>query len=74
MLGGFTRPVSGLIGNVRHRWMDEKGEAIEYTDAPPAAAGTAAATPADTPADGPEVTPADTPADSIMWYQRPPLD
>jgi hypothetical protein len=74
VLGGFTRPVSGLIGNVRHRWMDEKGKAIEYTDAPPAAAGAAAATPADTPADGPEVTPADTPEDSIMWYQRPPLE
>jgi hypothetical protein len=32
ILGGITRPISGLIGNVRHRWMDEKGEAKEYTE------------------------------------------
>jgi len=32
VLGGVTRPISGLIGNIRHRWMDEDGEPIEYTD------------------------------------------
>jgi hypothetical protein len=32
VLGGITRPISGLIGNIRHRWMDEKGEAREYTE------------------------------------------
>ena len=31
VLGGLTRPISGLIGNIRHRWMDEEGEPIEYT-------------------------------------------
>ncbi len=35
VLGGLTRPVSGLIGNIRHRWMDEEGEPVEYTDEPP---------------------------------------
>jgi len=32
ILGGITRPISGLIGNIRHRWMDEEGEAREYTE------------------------------------------
>jgi hypothetical protein len=32
ILGGITRPISGLIGNIRHRWMDEEGEAKEYTE------------------------------------------
>jgi hypothetical protein len=32
VLGGITRPISGLIGNIRHRWMDEAGEAKEYTE------------------------------------------
>ena len=31
VLGGLTRPISGLIGNIRHRWMDEEGEPVEYT-------------------------------------------
>jgi hypothetical protein len=32
ILGGITRPISGLIGNIRHRWMDEDTEAKEYTE------------------------------------------
>jgi len=32
VLGGITRPISGLIGNIRHRWMDEETEAREYTE------------------------------------------
>ncbi|HYQ71125.1 MAG TPA: hypothetical protein VET88_04245, partial [Gammaproteobacteria bacterium] len=32
ILGGITRPISGLIGNIRHRWMDEDVEAIEYNE------------------------------------------
>jgi len=32
VLGGITRPISGLIGNIRHRWMDEDTEAKEYTE------------------------------------------
>ncbi len=31
-LGGITRPISGLIGNIRHRWMDEEGEPVEYSE------------------------------------------
>jgi hypothetical protein len=31
VIGGLTRPISGLIGNIRHRWMDEEGEPVEYT-------------------------------------------
>ncbi len=74
VLGGLTRPISGLIGNVRHLWMDEEGEPVEYTDAPPTAAPDAAVeAPADaptetrtgTPAGTPTETPVDTPADYI---------
>ncbi|MGD8619093.1 MAG: hypothetical protein PVH54_07855, partial [Gammaproteobacteria bacterium] len=32
ILGGITRPISGLIGNIRHRWMDEDTDAKEYTE------------------------------------------
>jgi len=30
ILGAITRPISGLIGNIKHRWMDEEGEPVEY--------------------------------------------
>lgn len=30
ILGGITRPISGLIGNIRHRWFEEKAERLEY--------------------------------------------
>jgi hypothetical protein len=30
VLGGITRPVSGLIGNITHRWLDEKPPRREY--------------------------------------------
>jgi hypothetical protein len=65
VLGGITRPISGLIGNIRHRWMDEDGEPIEYTDDPQSApAVVAGETPADTPANTPADTPRGTPAKS----------
>jgi hypothetical protein len=52
VLGGLTRPISGLIGNVRHLWMDEEGEPIEYTDTPRTtpAPDSAAEAPVDVPA------------------------
>ena len=74
VLGGLTRPISGLIGNIRHLWMDEEGEPIEYTDAPPTTAPESVVeTPVDaptepltgTPAGTPTDTPVDTPADYI---------
>jgi len=50
VLGGLTRPISGLIGNVRHIWTDEEVEPIEYTDTPPGATPDAAGdAPAETP-------------------------
>ena len=62
VLGGITRPISGLIGNIRHRWMDEDGEPIEYTDDLQAA-------PTEAVEEGPEKTspqePEDTPAKSF---------
>ena len=30
-LGGITRPISGLIGNIKHHWMED-GEPIEYNE------------------------------------------
>jgi len=74
VLGGLTRPISGLIGNVRHLWMDEEGEPIDYTDDPPTTApDSAVEAPADALADKqtdkqidtPAATPAATPADYI---------
>ncbi|MCG6900631.1 MAG: hypothetical protein LJE75_11595 [Gammaproteobacteria bacterium] len=71
ILGGITRPISGLIGNVKHLWMDEEGEAIEYTDTPSTPVpDSATTTPADTPADRPK----EKPADSLRWYQQAPLE
>ncbi len=32
VLGGVTRPISGLVGNIKHMWMDEEGEPVEYTE------------------------------------------
>jgi hypothetical protein len=32
ILGGITRPISGLIGNIRYRWFDDDSEAKEYTE------------------------------------------
>jgi hypothetical protein len=75
VLGGITRPISGLIGNVRHLWMDEEGEPLEYTDTPATAEpDSVTATPVDTPADSPKDTPKDTPEERLMWYQQPPLE
>ncbi|MEN8204890.1 MAG: hypothetical protein ABFS24_02645 [Pseudomonadota bacterium] len=58
VLGGFTRPISGLIGNIKHRWMDEEGEPIDYSDdllvAP-------TETVEEAPADSPAVPSADLP-------------
>jgi len=79
VLGGLTRPISGLIG----LWMDEEGEPIEYTDAPPTAGADAAVeTPAATPAEPHAEIPAEPPAESpvkpsperIPWYQQPVLE
>ena len=79
VLGGITRPISGLIGNVKHLWMDEEGEPLEYTDTPATTApDSATSTPADTPSDNRKESPPDRskekPADSLMWYQQPPLE
>ncbi|MEZ5540906.1 MAG: hypothetical protein R3F42_02565 [Pseudomonadota bacterium] len=36
VLGGIIRPISGLIGNIRHRWLEEKPPRLEYpTDTSP---------------------------------------
>ena len=51
VLGGVTRPISGLIGNVRHRWMDNESEPLEYSDDLQAV-----------PTEADEEAPADTPA------------
>jgi hypothetical protein len=32
ILGGITRPISGLIGNIRYRWFEDDSEAKEYTE------------------------------------------
>jgi hypothetical protein len=32
ILGGITRPISGLIGNIRYRWFDDDSEVKEYTE------------------------------------------
>jgi len=75
VLGGLTRPISGLIGNVRHLWMDEEGEPIEYTDAPPTAGPDAAVeTPAVTPAEPPAESPVKPSPERIPWYQQPVLE
>ena len=55
VLGGLTRPISGLIGTVRHLWMDEEGEPIEVTDEPQAA-------PAETVEEAPGAVPGEVPA------------
>jgi len=31
-LGAITRPIAGLIGNIKHRWMDEEGEPLDYNE------------------------------------------
>jgi hypothetical protein len=43
VLGGLTRPISGLIGNIKHLWMEDESEPLEYSGedvefAPPAVA------------------------------------
>jgi hypothetical protein len=58
VLGGITRPISGLIGNIKHRWMDDDDEPIEYSDDLQAA-------PAATVEEVPEDRPADTPAEPV---------
>ena len=58
VLGGVTRPISGLIGNIRHRWMDEDGEPIEYSDDLQAA-------PVDMAEEAPKDTREDTPAEPV---------
>jgi hypothetical protein len=63
VLGGITRPISGLIGNVKHLWMDEEGEPIEYTDTQPVAAP---ASTGDAPADTPTETPAEAPVRRVL--------
>jgi len=69
VLGGLTRPISGLIGNVKHLWMDEEGEPIEYTDAPPTTVpDSAVETPADAPAETPTNKQTDTPAATPTDY------
>lgn len=57
VLGGLTRPISGLIGNVRHLWMDEEGDAIEYSDELQAA-------PAETVEEAPGAAPEEAPAEA----------
>ncbi len=32
ILGGITRPISGLIGNIKYRWFDDDTEAKEYDE------------------------------------------
>jgi hypothetical protein len=32
ILGGITRPISGLIGNIRYRWFDDDSDVKEYTE------------------------------------------
>jgi hypothetical protein len=32
ILGGITRPISGLIGNIRYRWFEDEDEAIEFKE------------------------------------------
>jgi hypothetical protein len=32
ILGGITRPISGLIGNIKYRWLDDGSEPREYTE------------------------------------------
>jgi hypothetical protein len=32
ILGGITRPISGLIGNIRYRWLDDGSEVKEYSE------------------------------------------
>jgi len=69
VLGGITRPISGLIGNVKHLWMDEEGEPLEYTDTPPTTVpDSAVETPADAPTDTQTNTQADTPAATPTDY------
>jgi hypothetical protein len=36
VVGGVSRPISGLIGNLRHRWLDDGKEALDYDAVPPA--------------------------------------
>jgi hypothetical protein len=80
VLGGITRPISGLIGNVKHLWMDEEGEPIEYTDTSPTTAPEPVTVPpAEAPADSRKETAADRPkekpADSnYLWYLQPTLE
>ena len=57
VLGGLTRPISGLIGNVRHLWMDEEDEPIEYSDELQAA-------PAETIEEAPGAAPEEAPAEA----------
>jgi hypothetical protein len=69
VLGGITRPISGLIGNVKHLWMDEEGEPIEYTDAPPTTVpDSAVETPADAPTETPTNKQTDNPAATPTDY------
>ena len=35
VVGGLSRPLSGLIGNFRHRWLDDGKDPLDY-DAVPA--------------------------------------
>jgi hypothetical protein len=55
VMGGLTRPISGLIGNIRHRWMDNESEPVEYSDD---LRTTPAEAVEEAPADIPVVTPA----------------
>ena len=32
VLGGITRPISGLIGNFRHRWFGDKDDPVPYKE------------------------------------------
>jgi hypothetical protein len=32
ILGGITRPISGLLGNIKYRWFDDDVEAREHTE------------------------------------------
>ena len=69
VLGGITRPISGLIGNVKHLWMDEEGEPIEYTDTPSTTVpDSAVEAPVDAPAETPTNKQTDTPAATPTDY------
>jgi hypothetical protein len=62
VLGGITRPISGLIGNVKYLWMEDETEPLEYTDDPQAtpAAGVQAE-PTESVEDVPVETPKEPP-------------